>query len=232
MEPFSLVTALSSLFSSPQTWLALGSQLFGSLMQSQANDRVAAQQRQAREAEAARQAALDQQRNAAVQQAAAKFTPQAQQQQQQDLAGRLTTFLSPEQRTNQGADYLPSNPGAPKEIQDSLANRLSDALTKGKDYAKNLAGVSSFGRLGFDNSVALNRLGENVGQLNSNSANSSAVLPYELQNAQRAGAGYRTAADIANGVGNMLFLNQLTSGARTPRAPTTPNLQVGNLGSP
>ena len=219
MEPFSIATALSALFNSigpAQLAMFAGSQLLGSMMQDRAARKVEGARAATMAAERQRQSSIDQQRNNAINQALPKFGPGAQTAQHDDIAGKLEQYLSPEEHVALKGEYVKTNPGAPQVIQDGIAGKLSEALSKGKDYAKNLANVSAYGTNNFANAMTMNRLGENVGELNRSGAVSSSIVPLELQAAGNAGRGYSTMADIANGVGTLALLS---GGGKAPKTP-------------
>jgi hypothetical protein len=156
----------------------------------------------AQNAERVRQAQIDQQRTAAVNTAVPTFDKGSQVKQQQSLADQVQQYLTPSDATT-GSEYVAQNPGAPKEVTDSMSRQLAGALATGKDYAKNLANVSSYGRMGFDNNLALNRLGQTVQQLNGMSSRSTGVLGTELQGAAGAGVAGNNMAAILQGVGGI-----------------------------
>lgn len=217
MEPFSLTAALSSLFSSPMFWASLGSQAVGTMLNSSARDDMVQRNNNLASMERMRQQQIDQERQAALNATLPKFTAESQKAQQSELADKLTQYLSPQSRVSQESEYLPGNPSAPKEVQDSLANRLADSLKKGQAYAKNLANVSSFGRVGFDNAALLNRTGEKVGQLNSASAASSALLPYEMAAPNASSMRKGGLADMFNGAGQIGMLASITGAGKVAR---------------
>lgn len=180
------------------------------MAQSQARDNVMEEQTRAANMEAERRRQFQAQRQAQIDSALPKFTAQAQQGQQAAIADNLKSYLTPRERPSAATDFLPGNPGAPKEIQDGIAGQLAQALKKGQDYAGNLANVQAVGRSNFDNALQLGRLGESTGQVNQNEQNSAGLLPYELDAANRAGRGMSTAADLANGAGSLLLFKGLT----------------------
>jgi hypothetical protein len=183
------------------------------MAQSQARDNIVEEQTRAANMEAERRRQFQAQRQAQIEAALPKFTADAQQNQQAAMADNLKAYLTPQERPSAATEFLPGNPGAPKEIQDGLAGQLDQALKKGQGYAGNLANIQAVGRSNFDNALALGRLGESTGQINQNQQNSAGVLPYELDAANRAGRGMSTVADIANGAGSLLLFKGLTGGA-------------------
>lgn len=188
MDP-SLIVALASLAASTY------------FRNEQAQD-IKKEQRGRVNAETMRQRRINEEREAAIDSALPRFGRQEQEAQQADIAQKLSNYITPTERPASEGEYVGS-PGEPVEIKERGARVLHDALVKGKDYAKNLARVSSYGRLGFDNSRGMNRLGENVGRLNTTSARSEAILPLELQAALSAGDDKAALADIAGAIGTI-----------------------------
>jgi type II secretory pathway pseudopilin PulG len=162
---------------------------------------IRSKQKAAQNAETARQAEIDRRRNAAVTTAVPEYNLENQEKKQQSMAEQIAQYVAPQENTS--TQYLAANPGAPKEVTDSMSRQLVGALEKGRNYAKDLSQVSSYGRLGFNNKLNLNRLGENMTRLNSESARSSGILPMELEGAYGAGVGAQNAASIFNGIGGL-----------------------------
>lgn len=154
-----------------------------------------------RNAERARTLATDKQREATIAAAVPKYDRPSQETQQAGLADQLEQYLAaPPPPVN---EYVAQNPGAPTEVTDSMARQLAGALATGKGYAKDLAKVSSFGRLGLDNKLAMNRLAEQVGMLNNQQARSTGILGTELEGAYGAGVGANNMAGLLSGVSDI-----------------------------
>lgn len=195
-----------------------------------AQSAIRRKQAAARNAEAARQADIDRRRQAAVKNAVPEYNRDNQETKQQSMAEQLAQYMAPTVDTS--TEYLAQNPGAPKEIQDSMARQLVGALQKGKDYAKDLSHVSSYGRLNLNNKLLMNRFGEEVNRLNSESARSTGILPAELQGAYNAGVGGNTAASIFNGLGGLANAAAAYS-IMSPKAPgVTPSTQYIEMPKP
>lgn len=152
--------------------------------------------------ESARQRRIDEERQAALDKALPKLGRQAQEAQQGNIADQLGAYLTPQARPASDGEYT-ADTSAPKEIRNREARVLHDALTKGRDYARNLARVKSFGRQSMENSFDLSRLSGDVGRLNTESSRSSALLPLELQAAQSAGNREALLSDIAGAIGSI-----------------------------
>jgi len=172
----------------------------GTVANMSAQSSIRKKQATAQAAEAARQHDIDQRRAAEINKATPQFTPQVQEQKQKSLADQLTQYMTP--TTNTATEYL-ADGSTPQEVRDSMSRQLVGALQQGKDYAQNMAQVSSLGRLNLDNKIGLNRLGENVGLLNSESARSTGILPMELDDANLAGVPGYTAGAALNGIGSI-----------------------------
>lgn len=179
-----------------------------------AQSSIRKKQSAARVAEAARQADIERRRQAAMDAAVPEYSREKQEERQQSLADQITQYLTPNVDTT--TQYVAQNPGAPKEVTDSMSRQLVSALEKGRNYAKNLAGVSSYGRLNFANKVGMNRLGENINRLNTESERSTNILPIEMQGAYGAGVGAQNMATILNGVAGLA--NAATSYSLMSRA--------------
>lgn len=192
---------------------ALASLAVGTFARQQQMKKIKSEQQSRVNAETMRQRGIDRERQAALDNALPKFDRASQEERQGDIAENLEQYLRPAARPAPDGEYVAENPGVPVEIKERQARVLHDSLLKGRDYAKRLAQVSAFGRLGFDNSRDMNRAGESIGRLNTQSERSSAILPLELQAAQSAGDKYALISDIANGVGQIAMMYSLGGGA-------------------
>lgn len=176
---------------------SIGSTVTTSMSQSA----IRKKQQAVQNAEMARQADIDRRRDAVVTTSVPDYSKEKQETAQQSIADQIAQYMTPQGDTS--TEYLAANPGAPKEITDSMGRQLLGALEKGRGYAKDLSKVSSYGRLGFNNKLRLNRLGENVNMLNSEAARSSGILPMELQGAYNAGADMQGMSTALNGVAGL-----------------------------
>lgn len=208
----------------PFTIAAMVSMALGTVGTMSANRSVQKRQDGAMQAERLRQRRIDEERQAAIDANLPKFNAEQQTQDRGDIAGRLEAFLQPEGMAGATGEYLPMNPGAPKEVQDSLASRLAESLSKGRRYATDLSRMSAFGGQALGNNITLGRLGQTTGMLGNDSVQSNNVLGIELNGAQRAGHGARTVADIANGVGSIASLY----GMSRPAAKVKPSSHIGS----
>jgi hypothetical protein len=198
---------------------------------------VKKKQKAAQNAERARTLATDRQREATVAAAVPQYDRGAQEGQQKSVADQLEQYLAPPpQDTSQ--EYVAQNPGAPTEVKDSMARQLAGALATGKGYARDLAKVSSYGRLGFDNTLRMNRLGEAVKALNTEQGRSTGLLGTELEGAYGAGVGANNMAGILSGVAGLAnagvgygVMSKLggagqVAGALKPMAPPIPHIPL------
>jgi hypothetical protein len=91
-------------------------------------------------------------------------------------------------------------------VRENLGKSLSEGLAEGKSFAGRLGRFGAFGDLQFGNQLDLARLGERQGLLGTESRRSNAILPLELQDANRAGSGTRLFGDILGGLGSIANL--------------------------
>ncbi len=125
---------------------------------------------------------------------------------------------------------IPIAGSAPRVVRETAAKELSEGIGRGKDFAKNLGVMGGFGDLQFDNRLMLQNLGEQQGLLARESAGSSAILPLELQKANRSGNTLAGVGDILGGLGSVANLagatgyNPFGSAAVAP-TPYTPALK-------
>jgi hypothetical protein len=169
----------------------------------QANKKIESRQREMTNNEIARQDAHDRERQAAMAATQPAFDRSAQEAEQQSIAQKLAQVLTPTELPGaESGEYINAT-GEPQEIKDRMAAAQAESLKKGQDYAGKLANLSSYRLLNFGNALKLNRLGEDVGRINSAALRSSEILPMELQDAQRFGAGASTRADLFDGLGSI-----------------------------
>lgn len=209
MIPFTVAAALAAALMAAGTY-----------QQSQANKKIASRQREMTSNEMRRQNALDEERQRAMAATQPAFDRSAQEAEQHSIAQKLSESYVPQALPGAESGEYVSASGEPQEIKDRMATAQADALKKGQDYASKLSNLSSFRLLNFGNSLKLNRLGEDVGRINSSALRSSEILPIELQDATRFGQGASTRADLFNGAGSIAAMyamaNIPTPGATPP----------------
>jgi hypothetical protein len=192
-------------FDNAGEWAPYALQAGGTIARMRGDSQVRSRQQQYMQAEMERQRQLQAAADAANAQALQRFTPQAQQQTQQTHAAALEQKFQPSGSVTE-AEYAGQNPGAPAEVKDSIAKRIYDGIQKGKAYAKSTAALGGFTSAGLDNQFALNRNAQTQGQIGKQSGASTGVLPFELNGAYTAGKGAYTAANAANGLGDLANL--------------------------
>lgn len=213
MDPFSIAAAL-------------GLMLASTAFKKHGMERIGHQQQQVSSAERMRQGEMEAQKQAAITGALPQLGRDAQVGQHDTIANKLQSFITPAPIA--GADVAQQNPGAPKEVADRQAQVMADANMKGSEYAARLADMSAYNLLNFNNGTMLNRTGEKVGNLNSAQFNSSQILPFELEAANRAGAKDMLYADLAGGAGSIAGMYAASGGGKGPT--TVPGDMGGGTG--
>jgi hypothetical protein len=203
----------------PFTIATIGLTLGSTFLSQRAN----AQQERARSnaivAENQRQEALQQQAIQNIEEATGEFTPEQQSQGIEQQAAERTRRLEENVRgSGDTADDIAITGSAPNIVRENLGKSLSEGLQEGKGFAGRLGRFGAFGDLQFGNQLDLARLGEAQGLLGTESRRSNAILPLELQDANKAGSGARLAGDILGGLGSIANLGSAT--------------QLPNTGSP
>jgi hypothetical protein len=153
--------------------------------------------------ESQRQRQLQDEADAITRAATSKVGKEGREERREDLEQKTLDYIAPTGAAVQEAEYTQSNPGAPVEIKTDIARRLSEELTKGRDYAARQAKLGSYGRSNLDVGQILSRTAGNLAVPLSFSRSSSALLPYELQSANAAGDNWRTAGDVFGGLSNI-----------------------------
>lgn len=223
---------ISDLFTDALTempwWLPFAVQAGGTVARQQGRRAVVNRQSQYLQQERQRQHALQGQADTALDANLQTFSRPVQDARQQATQARYEEALKPGGATG---DYVASaSAAAPTEVKTEVARNLTDALARGRDYAKRLAKVQSYGGAGLDNSIALGRSGEQLSQIGRNAQGSLDVLPFELDAAKNAGARWNMGSDIANGVGQALFLGKLVSPGKKRLGLTEAQAADGTIG--
>ena len=175
------------------------------LLSSQQASSAASQQAdavsRATQAEGQRQKEFADRKMAIVNAESQDYTPEKRAQQLQDETAQREQMLAAS--TDKIGAIQPYNDAAPTQVKSDLANAMLTAMSKGKDYSKTLAKLGSFGALGQNNSIGLNRSAQNIGVLDGFSQGSIGALQGELGAAQRAGQGAANNAGILGGLGSL-----------------------------
>lgn len=175
----------------------------GTHQQAQARKKIQSRQSEVTAQEMFRQRQLDEERNARMAATQPQFDRSAQEAEQQSIADKLAaSYVQPNLPTADRGEYVAAS-GQPQEIADRTAAAQAGALKKGQDYAARLANLSSFRLLNFNNAVKMNRLGEDVGRINTAALRSSEILPMELEHAKTFGDGAALRGDLFNAAGSI-----------------------------
>jgi hypothetical protein len=158
---------------------------------------------------------------------------QAADQQKQNIA---TEQVSRERALAPAADVgteLPTSGSAPIEVKGAIAEQMADALGKARQQIGAQARLGAYGANQFNNSLALNRAQSDLGTVQNFSQGSSSILPFELEAANQAGSGWRTAADLMRLGGTAAGLYGLTAMAPAAAGASlaTPATTVPSLSS-
>lgn len=89
-------------------------------------------------------------------------------------------------------------PSAPKEVKSELAARMVDAIRRGRQQSQALATLGATSDATANSQIGLARSAQDLNLIGGRSRASSAILPYELSDANRKGQGARTVADLFN----------------------------------
>lgn len=199
--------------------LGMGLQAGGTLARRAALNRVREEQARIMAENAARQRRIQAQQDAAVAAAIPQFTPGASEAARLKIAQDYESYMRPTVQADLG-EYGAGNVTGPDEVRERGEAELSKARTKGADYAKNLANLSSYSGLDLQQGIALNRTGQEVSRLGDASRGYSAVLPYQLDGASKKGDTLNLVADVMNAGGNLAFLYGATAPKKPAPAPT------------
>ena len=149
-----------------ETIIPMAIQLGSTLIRKQEQDDVRDQMVRRQQQLAEEQAAIARQNAARVAQTTQQIAPEQQQEAQKADTAQLTQDFTPASAGMTEASYSTSNPGAPKEIGESMAGALASALNMGKAYAKTTAAMSALNRGGLRTNIALGRSGQDIAMNN------------------------------------------------------------------
>lgn len=96
-----------------------------------------------------------------------------------------------------GEGYV-ANPSAPTEVKSEIASRMVDALRKGRQQSQALAKLGGRSDAQLGGQIDLGRSAGDINSIGRQSRASSAILPYELQDANAEGEDWSTIADLFN----------------------------------
>lgn len=193
-----------------QAIIGMALQAGGTLMRRREEEDMRDRQVQRQNQEADAQAEYSRRGVERVQQAAQEVAaqPRAQEANTEQLAREFT----PGKSGMDVASYATANPGAPKEISDTMAAAVGRALQKGKDYARSSAALSALNRGQLDQGIAIGRSASDIG-LNNNAASGSWRVAQQDINAIRPNMNNMGLSDAASGIGGLFATSGLMKGA-------------------
>lgn len=112
--------------------------------------------------------------------------------------------------SEQEASYQ-TTPTAPKEVKSEIARNMVAALRRGRQQAKAQARLGGQADANQQGGFSMMRSGQDLDRIGNRSRASSAILPYELQDAYGRGEGWRTVGDIANTAASIYGLYGMTT---------------------
>lgn len=106
-----------------------------------------------------------------------------------------------------GGGYdLPTADSASSNYKSELAKIIADRVSEGRSQAEAATRIGSYGDLGVNNANLLTDTGLQIGTIGTNAQKDAAILPFELQAAQRKGAKYSMLGDLFGGAGMLYSL--------------------------
>ena len=202
-----------------------GMQGLGMIQQANANNEANDAINSAQQAESMRQQRFDKDRMALIDATIPDYTADKRDAQVAGKTAEREAMLLPS--TDSIGAIQPYNDSAPIEVKSDLANAMLSALGKGKNYAKTLSKLGSYGAVGQDNGIALNRTGQQLGVINNAAAGSQGIYAgAEIPAARGAGNASQQASDIFSGLGSIGTI--YASSLKQPT--TTKRINVGTQG--
>lgn len=196
--------------------LAIGSLAASSYMNNQAAKKVASQRNKALLEDAAAQKVYQGQADEVNAKAQDNFKAENQTQMQANNEAKLKESLDASGgATGRIADYSATSAQSPDVVQSEIARKIGEAVEKGQASTSSLARLQSYGKTMFDNNVNLTNSASDIERINNFSRGTSAVLPFKLERANRAGMGSQNLASIFDGIGNLSMAYGLTRGPKT-----------------
>lgn len=95
------------------------------------------------------------------------------------------------------ASYL-TGASTPREVKSDLASHITSAIRRGRATSAAQAKLGGVADAGLQGQYDLARGGQDLNAIGGKSRASSAILPYELQDANLKGEGWRTVGDLAD----------------------------------
>jgi hypothetical protein len=182
----------------PLAYAALAAQGASTLLNARANSRIMDRQRELSGAERARQAAFREEAEGTLNETMGRFERDTQEgnidRAAQRREGAISDVVSAP--SGVGPGDLPGSGDAPEVVRSTIARRMADAISRGRDEIKARARLGAFGENSFGNRIALGRSGQDINRMASFSRGSASVLPHELAGAHREGASMQRLADL------------------------------------
>lgn len=174
------------------------------------NAQIEAQARQER-AERFRQAELQRQADAELRTQIGQLTPEKHTADiEQAVAARTEATAPP---LGAPAPYQAATPSAPVEVKNDFDRRMGMEGGKAVDEAGRRAKLAAFGDVSTAQDFQIGRIGDNLRQLQLQSAGNSRIFPYALADGTRnAGRSYARGADAANLIGQVATLYSMGGG--------------------
>lgn len=210
--------------------LPIGLLVAGMLANDQANRAVEKERQRRIQAENLRQRQLGSEADARLrQELETQSRPAVEAEKQQAVAGREAKYEQALPSAEVAA--YQTTPTAPKEVKSEIARSMVAAIQRGRQQGKALAKLGGQGDANFAGAVDLTRGAQDLNRIGGQSRASSAILPYELQDANSKGEGWRTIGDVANLASMAYGLYGMTS---APKVASTGGygLKTPNLYSP
>lgn len=198
-----------------QTIIGMAMQGLGTLVRKREEDDMRDRQMSRYNEEAGRQDEFSRQGLARVRQATEDLSAPKQKERDDAKAQELENKFAPAEAGASAASFEATNPGAPKEISDTMAAAVGRALAKGKSYAKSTAALSALNRGSLDSSIAIGRSAQDLGRIGNASQGSWNVMNQDI-NAIRPNTNSMALSDLSSGIGGM-FAMQGMRGAAKPK---------------
>jgi len=177
-------------------WLPIALMVGGALANQQAERRVEKERNNKALSERLRQKKMGEEADATLRESLAQQErPAVEQDQRMAEAKREQKYA---QVATPADQEFVSTPSAPVEVKSELAARVADALKRGRQQSAALAKLGGRSDAQMQGGINLGRSAQTLDSIGNRSRSSSAILPFELQDANRKGQGWRTIADLFN----------------------------------
>lgn len=192
--------------------IAVGSKMADTYMQNQAAKKVTSARNRALEADAAAQRGYQKEAADVNETTQQGFTAENQEAQRSASEEKLKGILD----GNSGsagriADYNQTSAQAPSVVQSEIARKVGQAVSAGQSGTSSLARLQSYGDSQFKNNLNLTDASRKLETINTNSRGSSAILPYRLDAANRAGTSLSQMGSLFGSLGDLAVAYRLTN---------------------